>query len=161
MVCEAEGHLLVVRLRDPVSGVEALYPPGGGIEVGEAPEETARRETLEETSLHVRIDQANVFVDRYPFRWAGVDHDITTHYFAATLEDAFALDIPTIVDATYNLGASWLPVSEALEAMAVHPVIASACARVLERSRGNTGLGPESYRRVPSSAPSRKPHKVR
>jgi 8-oxo-dGTP pyrophosphatase MutT (NUDIX family) len=131
VVCEAEGHLLLVRLRDPVSGVEALYPPGGGVEEGEAPEETARRETLEETGLRVRVEPKLEVVDQYPFRWAGVDHEITTHYFAATLEDAFDLSIPQVVDAPYNLGASWMPVGDALQAMSVHPVIASACARVL------------------------------
>ena len=132
VVCEAEGYLLLVRLRDPVSGVEALYPPGGGVEEGEAPAETARRETLEETGLHVRVAHDAVeLVDSYPFRWAGVDHEITTHYFAATLEDPFDVNIPKVVDAPYNLGASWVLVSDALEAMSVHRVIASACARVL------------------------------
>ena len=121
----------MVRLRDPVSGVEALYPPGGGVEEGEAPEKTARRETLEETGLHVNVDPATRLVDSYPFRWAGIDHEITTHYFAATLVDRFDLNIPKVVDAPYNLGASWVPVGAALEAMSVHPVIASACARVL------------------------------
>jgi 8-oxo-dGTP pyrophosphatase MutT (NUDIX family) len=130
-VCEAEGQLLVVRLRDPVTGEEALYPPGGGIEEGEEPEAAARRETLEETGLHVRVDRSVQVVDAYPFRWAGVDYDVTTHYFAATLEGVLAASLPAVVDAPYNLGASWMPVSDALEAMSVHPRVASACARVL------------------------------
>ena len=136
VVCEAEGHLLVVRLRDPVTGVEALYPPGGGIEPGETPELAARREAREETGLDVHVRTSVKLVDRYPFCWAGVDYDVTTHYFAATLEGAFdaSADLPKVVDATYNLGASWVPVSDALEAMAVHPRIASACARVLRLS---------------------------
>jgi 8-oxo-dGTP pyrophosphatase MutT (NUDIX family) len=130
-VCRAEGHLLLVRLKDPVTGVEALYPPGGGVEPDEAPDETARRETLEETGLRVRVDRNVEVVDTYPFRWAGVDYDVTTHYFAASLEGAFDPRVAKVVDAPYNLGASWVPVGEALEAMAVHPRIASACARVL------------------------------
>jgi 8-oxo-dGTP pyrophosphatase MutT (NUDIX family)/hemerythrin superfamily protein len=131
VVCRAEGHLLVVRLRDPVSGVEALYPPGGGVEAGELPAETARREALEETGLHVRVDPDVKLVETYPFRWAGVDYDVTTHYFAASLEDPFALTLPKVIDADYNLGAAWLPVNEALEQMSVHRSIASAVARVL------------------------------
>lgn len=130
-MCEAEGHLLLVRLRDPVTGFEALFPPGGGIEENEEPAETARRETLEETGLHVRIDPEATLVETYPFRWAGEDYDVTTHYFAATLEGAFDLAIPKVIDAPYNLGASWVPVSEALEAMRVYRSIASASARVL------------------------------
>lgn len=130
VVCEAEGHLLVVQLRDPVSGLAAFYPPGGGVEPGEQPAETARRETLEETGLRVRIDPERELVETYPFRWAGVDYDVTTHYFVASLEDPFELALPKVVDASYNLGASWLPSTEALEAMSVHPSIGSAVARL-------------------------------
>ena len=123
-------------MRDPVSGVEALFPPGGGIEPGELPPETARRETLEETGLHVRIDPKVTLAVTYPFRWAGVDYDVTTHYFAATLEDAFDLAVPRVIDADYNLGASWVPVDEALEGPAVPRVIASAVARIVTASGG-------------------------
>jgi 8-oxo-dGTP pyrophosphatase MutT (NUDIX family) len=130
-VCHAEGYLLVVRLRDPVTGVVALYPPGGAVEPGEAPSETARRETREETGLDVRVMADVTLVETYPFRWAGVDREITTHYFAASLESAFSLTLPRVVDASYNLGAAWVPLDEALEAMSVNPVIASAVARVL------------------------------
>ena len=137
VVCQAEGHLLVVRLRDPATGLEALYPPGGGVEPGESPEETARRETLEETGLRVRVEPAVKVMERYPFRWGGVDYDVTTHYFAATLEGAF--EPPRrVVDAPYNLGASWVPVAEALVAMAIHPAIASACARVVRLAKHAT-----------------------
>ena len=132
MICEAEGHLLVVRLRDPVTGVEALYPPGGGIEAGETPAITARRETLEETGLNVRVEHDVELVETYPFRWAGVLYDVTTHYFGGALEDPFERAVPKVIDAPYNLGASWVPVAEALAAMSVHPAIASATARVLD-----------------------------
>lgn len=131
VVCQAEGHLLVVTLRDPVSGVTAVFPPGGGVEANETPAETARRETIEETGLHVRVDADVKLVETYPFRWAGVDYEVTTHYFAASLEDAFDMTLPKVTDAPYNLGASWLPVSNALEAMSVHRFIAPAVARVL------------------------------
>ena len=124
-----------MQLRDPVSGVDAFFPPGGGVEPGETPAETARRETHEETGLRVRVDRDVELVETYPFRWAGVDYDVTTHYFAASLEDAFDLTPPKVVDASYNLGAFWLPADEALEAMSVHPAIASAVGRVRHRAR--------------------------
>lgn len=129
-MCEAEGQLLVVRLRDPVSGVEAIYPPGGGVEPGEAPVETARRETLEETGLEVRVDAGSEIVTSYPFCWAAVDYDVTTYWYRAALVSAFGPP-PPVIDASYHLGAFWLPVHEALEAMAIHPAIASAVERML------------------------------
>jgi len=116
-VCRAEGRLLVVRLRDPVSGVEAMYPPGGAVEANETPSEAAARETLEETGIRVRVDEPSLSVVRYPFRWAGEDFDVTTHYFAADLEAPFVETLPPVEDAPYNLGASWMPPSDALEAM--------------------------------------------
>ena len=133
-VCEGDGRLLLVRLRDPVTGVEALYPPGGGVEANEAPEAAARRETLEETGVRVHVDPTLVYVDRYPFTWAGVEYDVTTHYFSATPE-APPAELAKVVDADYNLGALWLPTDEALEALFFHPAIGSATARVLRRAR--------------------------
>ncbi len=128
-VCEAEGRLLLVRLRDPVSGEEALYPPGGAIEPGEAPEEAARRETLEETGVRVLVDPGRVLVDRYPFTWGGVLYDVTTHYFAATPEAPPVEQLPRVVDADYNLGAAWVPLDEALRA--IHPRVVDAVRAVL------------------------------
>jgi 8-oxo-dGTP pyrophosphatase MutT (NUDIX family) len=130
-VCVAEGHLLLVRLRDPVTGEEGVYPPGGAVEPGETPAQTARRETREETGLRVRVHPEQVIVETYPFRWAGVDREITTHYFAASLEDPFSLTLPKVTDADYNLGPLWLPIPEAIAAMMLHPAIAEATLRVL------------------------------
>ncbi len=42
----------------------------------------------------MRVDASIESVERYPFRWAGADYDVTTHYFAAMLESPFALTIP-------------------------------------------------------------------
>jgi 8-oxo-dGTP pyrophosphatase MutT (NUDIX family) len=129
VACHAEGLLLVVRLRDPVTGEEAIYPPGGALEPGETPAQAAEREAREETGVTLVVDPASEYVLHHPFRWAGVDYDVTTHYFAASLDRAVPL--PSVSDATYHLGASWRPVEEALEEMRVHPAIARAVARVL------------------------------
>lgn len=131
-VCRVEGQLLVVRLRDPVSGDEAMYPPGGAVEPGESPGAAAARETLEETGLRVRVDEASARVERYPFRWAGDDYDVTTHYFFVDLAEPFTETLPKVEDAVYNLGAAWFAVSDALEAM---PTIIAAPVATMLRER--------------------------
>jgi tRNA(adenine34) deaminase len=103
-----EGRLLCVRLKDPVSGVTRSFAPGGAVEAGEQPAHTAARETLEETGYAVRIDPASERIARYPFVWAGVEVDCTTHFFRAELVDA-RRGPRTVRDAPYNLGAVWLP----------------------------------------------------
>jgi ADP-ribose pyrophosphatase YjhB (NUDIX family)/hemerythrin superfamily protein len=131
-VCEAEDHLLVVRLRDPATGVEAFYPPGGGVEEREAPAAAARRETLEETGVSVEIDPASELVARYPFVWNAIDHDVTTHFFLARAAKG---ELRDVVDADYHRGAQWLLTIDALDELAVNPAIAAPVARVLNRAR--------------------------
>lgn len=132
LVCQAEGKLLLVRLRDPESGEEGLYPPGGAVETGESPASAAERETLEEAGVMAAVTPGIELVRHYPFRWGGVSYDVTTHYFAAAIPEATPLT--PVEDASYNLGAVWLPIEEALEALALHRVIASAVARVLREA---------------------------
>jgi 8-oxo-dGTP pyrophosphatase MutT (NUDIX family) len=134
-ICELDERVLLVRLQDPSTKVVSLFPPGGAIEAGETPAEAARREALEETGLRVRVDSTVEVVDRYPFLWAGDEYDVTTHYLGAVLEDPSRSTIGPVVDADFNLGAEWVPTSDALDALAVHPAIARSVARVLHRVR--------------------------
>ena len=52
-VVERDGHYLIVEER--ASGRVVLTQPGGHIESGEAPEQAAEREALEETGCKVRV----------------------------------------------------------------------------------------------------------
>lgn len=136
-VCQTEGHLLLVKLRDPSTGVTSWFPPGGAIEPGETPAQAAERETLEETGVAIRVDPALAIVERYPFRWDDEDYDVTTHALAAELVgDApqgleGGLALPRVDDVAYNLGAAWMPLARALEELAARPPILAATQRVL------------------------------
>ena len=52
-IVENEGRFLVIEERS--SGVVVVNTPGGHIEAGESPEQTAVRETLEETGCHIAV----------------------------------------------------------------------------------------------------------
>jgi 8-oxo-dGTP pyrophosphatase MutT (NUDIX family) len=107
VVCVHQGRLLCVKLRDPLTRVARLFPPGGAIEPGEAPLAAAVRETLEETGYRVVANAARSSVARYPYVWNGVERAVTTHFFAATLADP-QQPPETVRDADYNEATVWL-----------------------------------------------------
>ncbi|AEV83482.1 NUDIX hydrolase [Actinoplanes sp. SE50] len=85
---DADGRILLMHWQDPLSGVRLWEPPGGGIDPGETPLETARRELTEETGLdpdrilpeHVDVDRDTVWKGR---RFVGAEQ-----FFAAFYPDA-------------------------------------------------------------------------
>ncbi len=100
----SRGQLLLVRLRDPVSGVEALYPPGGAVEPNETPEEAARRETLEEPACTCASIPRSCSWTGIPSpgrAWTTASPPITS----LRGRNRRRGDLPTVIDADYNLGA--------------------------------------------------------
>ena len=133
VVCVDGDELLCVSLRDPVSEVARLYIPGGKVEPAETPSAAAAREALEETGYRVEVDGSSESVSRYPFVWAGVDVDVTTHFFRGQLLGPREAPQP-VDDADYNEGVVWLPLARLEEALGFHSTIL-ACVQALVDDR--------------------------
>lgn len=116
VIClDAAHRLLLLRWRDPFDGTWLWEPPGGGIEPGETPLVTARRELVEETGLDpAAVLDRSVLVDR-DVQWNGERHIGTEHFFVAR----FAGEQPSLVrtgllpDEQANLDThAWIPWSD-------------------------------------------------
>jgi len=131
IICvDAHNRVLMLNWRDPVSGDLLWEPPGGGIEAGETPLDTARRELSEETGLDPSaIDESYVEVDRDDV-WKGIRFVGTEQVFLALYR---SLDAPPLrpVKLTpgeqQNLaGHAWVTRSELLALPRVVPVTLDA-----------------------------------
>ena len=110
-VIEYNNKILSFEAYDPTSGRKYYFLPGGGIEAGESPAQSAVRETLEETGYKIRIDEKSELIKKYQFHWDGTDYDVVTYFYRGYLDEAFH-EPGTIIDVPYNKGAVWLPVEE-------------------------------------------------
>jgi len=133
VLCIHQEHLLLVKLRDPLTRSSALYPPGGGIEPHETPAQAAEREAWEETGCRVQIDEHSEHIEKYLFTWNGRLTDCATHYFQATLlEEGQA---PSDVEDIEILeGKEWVPLNELERHLSHAPDILNGVRRALKLS---------------------------
>jgi 8-oxo-dGTP pyrophosphatase MutT (NUDIX family) len=121
IVClDAAGRVLLMQWQDPADGARLWEPPGGGIDPGETPLHTARRELTEETGLDpAAIGEQFVEVER-DVLWNGARYTGVEQFFLAR----FPTDRPALTragllpDEQVNLQAHrWLSRTE-LDALA-------------------------------------------
>lgn len=104
-----DNHVLIVKLKDPLSGRMVLTLPGGVIEEGELPAQTAYREALEETGYEVDLIAGLSVTKTYNFFWKGALRPCNTTYFLGRLRN----EVPSPVqDADYNAGCEWIHENE-------------------------------------------------
>ncbi len=94
-------------------GSRFWFPPGGGIEPGETPEESARREVREETGLADLTLAGEIGRRRHVVAWGGVTYDLRERWFLARVAP-FALDLSgfTDVERAMIIDYRWWTISE-------------------------------------------------
>jgi tRNA(adenine34) deaminase len=113
-----DNHVLIVKLKDPASGRLVLTLPGGVIEPGEQPYQTASREALEETGYQVDLVPGLSVTKTYQFFWKGALRPCRTTYFLGQLKSETSHPVQ---DADYNTGCEWIHENEIPTLWKDHP----------------------------------------
>lgn len=92
LLIDGRGRTLLFCGVDPQDAGKGRFwfPPGGGIETDESPQQAAVREVCEEVGLQLAPDQlsAEVMQREASFTHEGITYRQIEHYFVARIEDA-------------------------------------------------------------------------
>ena len=125
-----EEQFLGFHAEDPLSKRRCFLLPGGGIEENETPEQTAVRETREETGYHIRVLPEQKTFRRYDFLWAGQVYDSRTWFFRGELAEPYHPP-GEVHDAAFHRGAAWIPLAKLDQTLGAHPEILDAAREIL------------------------------
>lgn len=123
------GNILAFRAEDPTSLRQFVFIPGGRMESGETVEQTAIRETLEETGFHIKCFSEPWLERVYDFEWDGRVNNCHTVFVAGELLSDVAEQVD---DAAYHRGVEWIPVSELSNVFAYHKDILEPVAHLAQ-----------------------------
>lgn len=97
VVCvDNANRVLLMHWRDPVTSDLLWEPPGGRIEDGEAPVDTARRELVEETGIRFAEMASAPVPVRRDYLWCGKRYRNLELFFVARIADPDAAGTPQL-----------------------------------------------------------------
>ncbi|MGZ3769232.1 MAG: tRNA adenosine(34) deaminase TadA [Bdellovibrio sp.] len=133
------NKILGFHAEDPVSKSPYFFLPGGQIEEGETPAESAARECLEETGYKVRVLEETAFERKYDFFWNGKLNPCKTTFYLGILDEEW--NPPQEVhDASYNYGADWVDIKKIPQVFSYHKDILWAVQKLLKTAKKKSAL---------------------
>jgi len=117
-----KNKILGFHAIDPTNYKKYFFMPGGRIESDETAEQTAVRETFEETGYKIRLLSDLHLRRRYDFEWDGKLNHCDTLFFVGVLDEEWHEPRP-VQDADYNKGSEWISTKEADHVFGYHPDI--------------------------------------
>jgi len=92
LMLDEHHRVLLFRGQDPTKPeIRFWFPPGGGIEEDETPEDAARREVMEETGLKDFVLGPHIWNRRHVFTFYGHEQDVREIWFFARVPN-FEID---------------------------------------------------------------------
>ncbi|MGZ3774445.1 MAG: tRNA adenosine(34) deaminase TadA [Pseudobdellovibrionaceae bacterium] len=126
-----KNKILGFHAIDPVSKTRYFFLPGGAIEAGETPAQTAVRECREETGYKIRVFEETAFERKYDFFWNGKINPCKTVFYLGVLDQEWSAP-HKVHDADYNKGVDWLETKMSPQIFAYHPDILWAVQKLLK-----------------------------
>lgn len=110
VLIDCTNRVLLLQAREPASDRSFWVMPGGGLEIGERFEDTARREVFEETGIIISIGPC-VWVRRHKHTWNGNPADQYEIFFVSRLDTEETVLTGQKPD-SYIIGHRWWSLSD-------------------------------------------------
>lgn len=110
-LCINNNSLLLIKMKDPISGLIYWYPPGGKVEKGETPKKAVEREVYEETGSLLNLFSDDFVTVEYSSNWCGEDFYCINYTFIGDLSSTSEERIVNIRSSVYELEQKWIEFS--------------------------------------------------
>lgn len=134
-----KNKILGFHALDPISKTPYFFLPGGAIESGETPAESAVRECMEETGYKIHILEDTVFERKYDFFWNGKMNPCKTLFYLGVLDQEWSPP-QNVQDAAYHKGVDWLDVKVIPQVFGYHRDILWAVQKLLKTAKKKSAL---------------------